>query len=163
MLRVLLATVLTIDFTAKFPNEGSYWLPIAIVRTAGMVMGDLLGLQRISEWLSAPVADPTYGIGRFLHSQRTESRRPFCHEKYGTFKSLSLRRVQPLSHGLITDDALAKIDADLATVHCDVTPADPEVFRMEFGMAFGLGPTGASPVGRDGYVAWRSTDLPSEP
>jgi hypothetical protein len=43
---VLLATVLTIDFKAKFPNEGSYWLLIAIVRTAGMVMGDLLGLQQ---------------------------------------------------------------------------------------------------------------------
>jgi hypothetical protein len=46
MLGVLLATVLTIDFTAKFPNEGSYWLFIAMVRTAGMVMGDLLGLQQ---------------------------------------------------------------------------------------------------------------------
>lgn len=42
MLGVMLATVLTIDFTATFPNERSYWLLIAVVRTAGTVMGDFL-------------------------------------------------------------------------------------------------------------------------
>lgn len=85
------------------------------------------------------------------------------HKKYGTFKSLSLRQLQPLSQGLITDDALAKIEADLATVQCDVTPTDPKVVRMEFRTAFGLGPTGASLVRPDGYVAWRSPDLPTDP
>ena len=42
MLGVLLATVLTVDFIANFPTEGSYWLLIAIVRTAGTVTGDFL-------------------------------------------------------------------------------------------------------------------------
>jgi putative polyketide hydroxylase len=40
-----------------------------------------------------------------------------------------------------------------------VRPSDPEAFRMAFGLKTG----GASLVRPDGYVAWRSVDLPSDP
>jgi hypothetical protein len=38
----------------------------------------------------------------------------------------------------------------------DFNPSNPEAFRV----AFGLGTGGASLVRPDGYVAWRSIDLP---
>jgi 2-polyprenyl-6-methoxyphenol hydroxylase-like FAD-dependent oxidoreductase len=41
----------------------------------------------------------------------------------------------------------------------DVCPSDPQAFRA----AFGLGTSGASLVRPDGYVAWRSIDLPVDP
>jgi putative polyketide hydroxylase len=44
-------------------------------------------------------------------------------------------------------------------VGVDFQPADPEAFRT----ALGLGPAGASLVRPDGYVAWRSVDLPVDP
>jgi hypothetical protein len=36
------------------------------------------------------------------------------HEAYESFKMMSLKELQPLSGGIITDEALAKIQADLA-------------------------------------------------
>lgn len=44
-----------------------------------------------------------------------------------------------------------------ARIGTDVAPTDPEAFRA----AFGFGPNGASLVRPDGYVAWRSTTLPT--
>lgn len=85
------------------------------------------------------------------------------HEMYGTFKSMSLRQLQPMSQGLITDEGLAKTEADLAVVKVDVKPPDPEEFRMEFRTAFGIGLLGASLIRPDGYVAWRSVDMPRDP
>lgn len=38
------------------------------------------------------------------------------HPAYGQFKSLSLKAVAPFSQGLITDEVLAKIAADLAAI-----------------------------------------------
>ena len=38
------------------------------------------------------------------------------HEAYDSFKSMSLKDVQPMSNGAITDAALAKVSADLAAV-----------------------------------------------
>ena len=37
-----------------------------------------------------------------------------AHEKYATFKSMSLRQLQPVSDGQVTDAALAKTEAELA-------------------------------------------------
>ncbi len=85
------------------------------------------------------------------------------HEGYATFKSMSLRQLQPVSRGLITDGDLVKIDADLATVQCHATPVDADAFRRGFRTAFGIGPDGASLVRPDGYVAWRSITLPTDP
>jgi putative polyketide hydroxylase len=62
-----------------------------------------------------------------------------------------------------TDDDLAKTAADLAVVQCDATPTDLEAFRIDLRTAFGIGPAGASLVRPDGYVAWRSTDLTTDP
>jgi putative polyketide hydroxylase len=85
------------------------------------------------------------------------------HEKYETFKSLSLRQLQPLSQGLITDENLAKVELDLAAIRFDALPADPEDFRRKFRSTFGIGATGASLVRPDGYIGWRSADLPADP
>jgi putative polyketide hydroxylase len=54
-----------------------------------------------------------------------------------------------------------KDGADLAVVQMDVAPAsdDPAAIRT----AFGIGPEGASLIRPDGYVAWRSIDLPADP
>ena len=38
------------------------------------------------------------------------------HEAYDSFKSMSLKAVQPMSNGAISDAALAKVQADLAAV-----------------------------------------------
>jgi hypothetical protein len=38
------------------------------------------------------------------------------HPAYEQFKSMSLKQVQPMSQGAITDDALAKTGADLAAL-----------------------------------------------
>jgi hypothetical protein len=38
------------------------------------------------------------------------------HPAYGQFKAMSLRAVQPFSQGMITDEVLAKIEADLAAI-----------------------------------------------
>jgi putative polyketide hydroxylase len=40
---------------------------------------------------------------------------------------------------------------------------DAEAFQRDFRHAFGLGPEGASLVRPDGYVAWRSIGLPTNP
>ena len=85
------------------------------------------------------------------------------HKMYGTFKSMSLRQLQPMSEGLITDEGLAETEADLAAVKVKVAPADPETFRADFRTAFGIGPAGASLVRPDGYVAWRSSGMPADP
>jgi putative polyketide hydroxylase len=85
------------------------------------------------------------------------------HEGYATFKSMSLRQLQPLSRGLIADGDLVKTEADLAVVQCHATPTDAEVFRRDFRTAFGIGSEGASLVRPDGYVAWRSIALPTDP
>jgi putative polyketide hydroxylase len=86
-----------------------------------------------------------------------------AHERYATFKSMSLRQLQPLSRGLITDAVLEKAEADLAGVRCHPVPVDADVFRREFRTAFGIGPDGASLIRPDGYVAWRSCELPANP
>jgi hypothetical protein len=85
------------------------------------------------------------------------------HEGYATFKSMSLRQLQPLSRGLITDADLEKTEADLARVPCHATPTDADAFRGEFRRAFGIGLEGASLVRPDGYVAWRSRELSTDP
>lgn len=85
------------------------------------------------------------------------------HEGYATFKSMSLRQLQPLSRGRITDRELVKTEAALAIVRCQATPNDAEAFRRAFRIAFGIGAEGASLVRPDGYVAWRSIDLPTDP
>ncbi|WP_114521172.1 hypothetical protein [Altererythrobacter sp. ZODW24] len=38
------------------------------------------------------------------------------HPAYGQFKAMSLRQVQPFSQGMVTDEMLAAIDADLAAL-----------------------------------------------
>jgi 2-polyprenyl-6-methoxyphenol hydroxylase-like FAD-dependent oxidoreductase len=84
------------------------------------------------------------------------------HASYDSFKSMSLRQLQPLARGQITDEALAKTESDLAAMRYDATasdPVDPDAFRA----AFGIGPAGASLVRPDGYVAWRSIEFPSDP
>jgi putative polyketide hydroxylase len=83
------------------------------------------------------------------------------HPNYKSFKGMSLRGLQPLSQGLITDEALAKADAELATVLRGATlddPVDPQAFLD----AFGIGPEGASLIRPDGYIAWRTSDMPSD-
>lgn len=42
---------------------------------------------------------------------------------------------------------------------CDVTLANPSDFRG----AFGIGPEGASLIRPDGFISWRSVDLPNDP
>jgi putative polyketide hydroxylase len=86
-----------------------------------------------------------------------------AHEKYATFKSMSLRQLQPLADGLLTDAALAKTEAALALVQCQAVITDADAFRRDFRAAFGIGRTGASLIRPDGYVAWRSLELPSDP
>ncbi len=86
-----------------------------------------------------------------------------AHEKYATFKSMSLRQLQPVADGKLTDAALAKTAAALAAVVCQAVVADAEVFRSGFRAAFGIGRSGASLVRPDGYVAWRSLELPEDP
>jgi putative polyketide hydroxylase len=84
------------------------------------------------------------------------------HANYETFKSMSLRQLQPLSQGQITDEALASAESELAKVLDQATlvdPVDPEAFLK----AFGMGSAGASLIRPDGYVAWRSTGFPSDP
>jgi putative polyketide hydroxylase len=85
------------------------------------------------------------------------------HEQYATFKSMSLRQLQPLSRGLITDAALEQTEAQLAEVRCHATLTDAAAFRHDFRTAFGIGSDGASLVRPDGYVAWRSRELPTDP
>ncbi len=85
------------------------------------------------------------------------------HDKYETFKSLSLRQLQPMSQGLITEEDLAKAEVDLAAIRFNATPPAPEVFLKEFRTAFGIRATGASLIRPDGYVAWRSIGLPTDP
>jgi putative polyketide hydroxylase len=85
------------------------------------------------------------------------------HETYPRFKSMSLRQLQPLSKGLLTATCLAQTAADLAVIQCEAMPHDSEAFRKDFRVAFGIGPQGASLIRPDGFVAWRCTDLPSDP
>lgn len=85
------------------------------------------------------------------------------HEKYATFKSMSLRQLQPVSDGRLTAAALAQTETLLAAVPCQATLADATAFRNDFRAAFGLGPSGASLIRPDGYVAWRSLELPADP
>ncbi|WP_233261673.1 FAD-dependent oxidoreductase [Vitiosangium sp. GDMCC 1.1324] len=51
------------------------------------------------------------------------------------------------------------LEVESLRIGIDVRPSDPEAFRR----AFGLGMGGASLVRPDGYVAWRSIDLPADP
>lgn len=52
-----------------------------------------------------------------------------------------------------------EIALECMRIGVDVLPEDPESFRR----AFGLGTTGASLIRPDGYIAWRSLDLPADP
>jgi 2-polyprenyl-6-methoxyphenol hydroxylase-like FAD-dependent oxidoreductase len=84
------------------------------------------------------------------------------HANYETFKLMSLRQLQPLSQGQISDETLASVESGLATALRGATlldPLDPEAF----GRAFGIGPEGASLIRPDGYVAWRAAAFPTEP
>jgi putative polyketide hydroxylase len=59
-----------------------------------------------------------------------------------------------------------RIGSDLTPVPATAggaAPPDPEAFRKEFRMALGIGPAGVSLIRPDGFVAWRSTDLPTDP
>ncbi len=85
-----------------------------------------------------------------------------AHANYETFKSMSLRQLQPMSRGQITDQALAKTESDLAAMRYDLMPSDP-VDPNAFLKAFGIGPSGASLIRPDGYVAWRAAELPNDP
>ena len=51
----------------------------------------------------------------------------------------------------------------LPSVRCTPTQTDPDGFRSDFRLAFGIGAERASLVRPDGYVAWRSTEMPAEP
>jgi putative polyketide hydroxylase len=51
------------------------------------------------------------------------------------------------------------IPMECLRIGADVRPSDPGAFRT----ALGLGTAGASLVRPDGYVAWRSVDLPADP
>jgi hypothetical protein len=59
------------------------------------------------------------------------------------------------------EDAVDELGTPLVCVHVgsDVRADDDANFRR----AFGLGRTGASLVRPDGYIAWRSADLPLDP
>ncbi len=85
-----------------------------------------------------------------------------AHSDYARFKSMSLRQLQPLSQGRIADEALAKTEADLAVVRFDAGSSD-RIDPRAFGEAFGIGPTGASLIRPDGYIAWRSVEFPLHP
>ena len=48
-------------------------------------------------------------------------------------------------------------------MQCQAVMTDAEAFRSDFRLAFGLGPSGASLIRPDGYVAWRSVEAPPDP
>lgn len=84
------------------------------------------------------------------------------HANYESFKAMSLRQLQPLSRGQITDETLARADPELAKTLGGALlpdPVDPEAFCK----SFGIGPEGCALIRPDGYVAWRSIDMPAEP
>ncbi len=84
------------------------------------------------------------------------------HANYETFKSMSLRQLQPLSQGQLTDEALVRAESELATAmdgRTLIEPVDPDAFLV----AFGIGQVGASLIRPDGYIAWRSIGFPSDP
>lgn len=68
-----------------------------------------------------------------------------------------------LGTGKLTDEALARTEALLAAVHSEARPVAAEVLQDEARAAFGLGPSGASLIRPDGYVAWRTVDMPADP
>jgi hypothetical protein len=83
------------------------------------------------------------------------------HANYASFKSMSLRQLQPVSQGKITDEALASVVSKLVPILGPATlidPVDPEAFVK----AFGIGHQGASLIRPDGYIAWRSAAFPTE-
>ncbi|GLZ01779.1 FAD-dependent oxidoreductase [Actinoplanes sp. NBRC 103695] len=84
------------------------------------------------------------------------------HEMYSTFQMMNLRKLQPLSRGLITDAALDRIAADLATVKYTPPTPDPMGFRAAVRAAFGISSTGCTLVRPDGYIAWRTADMPAD-
>ncbi len=84
------------------------------------------------------------------------------HANYETFKSMSLRQLQPLSRGQITNETLAETESRLARAGYRLASSDP-IDLDAFRKAFGIGPSGASLVRPDGYVAWRSAELPKDP
>lgn len=49
------------------------------------------------------------------------------------------------------------------TLDCEARPVDADVFRTGIRAAFGLGPSGASLIRPDGYVAWREVGMPADP
>lgn len=46
------------------------------------------------------------------------------HPAYGQFKAMSFRQVQPFSQGMVTDEMLAKLDADLALLSTEEAATD---------------------------------------
>lgn len=84
------------------------------------------------------------------------------HANYETFKAMSLRQLQPLSRGEVTDEALAKAQADFTAWGYRTPPSDP-IDPVAFRKAFHIGQAGASLIRPDGYVAWRTTELPLNP
>lgn len=85
------------------------------------------------------------------------------HTAYEMLKSMSPRQLQQMSPEIITDAKLARLATGLAGVECRPTSGDPAAFRRMFCTAFGIGSEGASLVRPDGYVAWRSFDMPLDP
>lgn len=85
------------------------------------------------------------------------------HKDYQRFKSMTLRQLQPLAAQQLTDERLAAVEARITHIvdAGDSSKApDPAAIRAEFCAAFGINPSGASLIRPDGYVAWRSIDMP---
>lgn len=83
----------------------------------------------------------------------TESRH-WCDAAAQASKQLGIKLVC-----LHMGSALAKTEAEPAAVRGQAVVTDAEVFRA----AFGIGSAGASLIRPDGYVAWRSRELPTDP
>jgi 2-polyprenyl-6-methoxyphenol hydroxylase-like FAD-dependent oxidoreductase len=87
------------------------------------------------------------------------------HKEYQRFKSMTLRQLQPLAAQQLTPEKLAQVEEGIAHIPNDVgeaEPVDPAAIRAEFCAAFGVGEAGASLVRPDGYVAWRSVEMPDD-
>ncbi|MEF3365164.1 FAD-dependent monooxygenase [Methylocystis sp. 9N] len=83
------------------------------------------------------------------------------HSSYATLKLMSLRQLLPLSQGQLTEAVLAAAAEALAELRWKPAPIEP--VDPGFAKAFGIGPSGASLIRPDGYIAWRTKEYPSEP
>nr|WP_272209738.1 hypothetical protein [Marinicella sp. W31]MDC2875564.1 hypothetical protein [Marinicella sp. W31] len=82
------------------------------------------------------------------------------HPDYRRSKSMSLRQLQPLAPDSISADALARAELAFAGIAApSVADVEPDAFTR----AFGIGPSGASLIRPDGYIAWRAFAMPKDP